>query len=110
MAKPGMLVIYDDRHVGRVLGRIEAPAENRGWLLVLQLGSTADFACLRTVNPATVHECRPNPSRFARWFFQPRLPLPDLVTHLASQGALSEAWIDSPLRPGATPASHRPAE
>jgi hypothetical protein len=103
MATPGMLVSYDDRHVGRVLGRIEAPTENQGWLFVLQLGSTADFACLRSVDPATVHQCRPNPSRFARWFFQSRLPAPDLVAHLATQGALSEAWIDSPaLREGTT--------
>jgi hypothetical protein len=111
LAAPGMLLVYGDRHLGRVLGRIEAPAESRGWLLVLQLGSTADFACLRSVDPATVHECRPNPARFARWFFQPHLPAPDLVAHLATQGALTEAAIDPPtLRPAATPARHRPAE
>jgi len=111
LAAPGMLVIYGDRHLGRVLGRIEAPAEIRGRLLVLQLGSTADFACLRSVDPASVRECRPNPSRFARWFFQPHLPAPDLVAHLAAQARLSDAWIDPPvLRPGAAPAKHRPAE
>jgi hypothetical protein len=111
LAAPGMLVVYGDRHLGRVLGRIEAPAEHRGWLLVLQLGSTADFACLRTVDPATVHECRPNPTRFARWFFQPSLPSPDVVAHLAGQGYLSESWIDRlTWKPGASLAGHRPAD
>src|SRR5580700_848011 len=94
----GCWSLYGDRHLGRVLGRIEAPAEHRGWLLVLQLGSTADFACLRWVDPASVRECRPNPRRFARWFFQPSLPAPDLVAHLAVQGYLSECWIDRPRR------------
>jgi hypothetical protein len=110
-AAPGMLVLYGDGHLGRVLGRIEAPAENRGWLLVLQLGSTADFACLRSVEPARVRACGPNPSRFTRWFFQPHLPAPDLVAHLADQGALSEVWIDllTP-RPAAAPARRRPAK
>ena len=111
LAAPGMLVVYGDLHLGRVLGRIEAPAELRGWLLVLQLSSPADFAYLRWIEPASVRECRPNPSRFARWFFQPSLPAPDLVAHLAEQGSLSEPWIDRlTWRPGAAPVRHRPAE
>jgi hypothetical protein len=110
LAAPGMLVTYGDGHLGRVLGRIEAPAELRGWLLVLQLSSTADFAYLRWIEPASVRECRRNPSRFARWFFQPHLPTPDLVAHLADQARLSEAWIDPPALPrGAAPAKRRPA-
>jgi hypothetical protein len=63
MATPGMLVIYYDRHVGRVLGRIEAPAENRGWLFVLQLGGTADFACLRSVGDRPRMQAEPKPLR-----------------------------------------------
>ena len=111
MAAPGMLLTYGDGHFGRVLGRIEAPAEHRGWLLVLQLSSTADFAYLRWIDPESVRECRPNPSRFARWFFQPHLPTPDLVAHLADQARLSEAWIEPPaLPPGAAPARRRPAK
>jgi hypothetical protein len=110
-AAPGMLVVYGDCHLGRVLGRIEAPAEDRGALLVLQLGSTADFAYLRRVDPADVLECRPNPRRFARWFFQTRLLAPDVVAQLAARGTLSERFIaELTLPPCAAPAKHSPAE
>lgn len=111
VAAPGMLVVYGDHHLRRVLGRLESPAASRCWLVVLQLGSTADFACLRWVDPTSVLQCRPNPGRFARWFFQASLPAPDVLAHLAAQGSLSEHGIaESPSGPGAAPGREQPAE
>ena len=110
VAAPGMLVVYGDHQLGRVLGRLESPAASRGWLVVLQLGSTADFACLRWVDPVSVVQCRPNPGRFAGWFFQASLPAPDLLAHLAAQGSLNERGIaESPSEPGPAPGRQPPA-
>ncbi len=110
VAAPGMLVVYGDHHLGRVLGRLESPAASRGWLVVLQLGSTADFACLRWVDPASVVQCRPNPGRFASWFFQASLPTPDALAHLAARGSLSERGMaELPSGPATAPGRQPPA-
>jgi hypothetical protein len=96
---------YDDdgreRHIGRVLGRVDAPGDGPAvppveeWLAVLTLNDTASSACIRWIHPLLVYECRSASTALAAFFFQPTESLPSLpaIHKLDALGSLSESYI-----------------
>lgn len=83
--------------IGRVLGRIEAPADAEGWLYVLTLGTDACHLYPLWVKPewvSTVQDQDRLPAALLAWFTQPQLPNPKIVAQLANYGSLSVSYID----------------
>ena len=110
-AKVGDLVVYkeaymDDSHslrAARMIGTIDyAPPIGddtkpvKGYLLVLALSNDCTHCYERWINPKDVIEVRDNPSAFAAWFFQDRLPDADTARRLAEYGGLNDRSLREP--------------
>jgi hypothetical protein len=102
-AKPNDLIEYTEdsiTRVGRVLGRCLSPAgaglEAFDGLAVLTLSTDGTFCYPRWVEAADVVRITDPCTQFARWFFQAKLPTPDVVLQLSHHGTLAERYIANP--------------
>lgn len=106
--KPGWWVQYRESYVdgtsgtrvGRVLGRVDAPASGDipaivGHVSVLALSDLLTYGYIRWIAPEDILEATAQPpARLLAWITGP-LPTPDLVHRLADYGTVSEEYIDN---------------
>lgn len=127
--RPGNWIVYREeytdqsfaRRVGRVLGRVEAPAvpdakypceRIDGHISVLALANDLSHAYIRWVDPADVLEVRDTPPAKLLAWITGELPNPEMVHKLSAYGTLSERHIDkvdhhvTAWRAGMSPAAY----
>lgn len=106
-ARPGYWIGFSmdgtasDYQVGRVLGRVDAPAIGedkepiKGWIVALVLSRDATFCFERWIHPDWVKDCvARRPQAFLSWFTGDEMPT-DIPTaiRLCETGVLSEQHI-----------------
>lgn len=110
-AKTGMWITYRENDAagnpmhyrsGRVLGRVDAPAvpserfpceRIEGFVSVLALSDSMQYAYIRWINPADVAEVSIYPpAKLMAWITGP-LPDADIVHKLSHYGTISESYI-----------------
>lgn len=108
-ARYGDIVAYQfpdgtQTFTGRMLGRIDAPAEYhpttketipacKGWLCILTFNETLTGAYPRWVNPAWVRDVRSMPQHIPALLMAPKLPWSaETLLRLAAYGTLSEPF------------------
>ena len=104
-ASPGDVVAWrydgesDRTHFGRVMGRVDCPADGpgcpavKGWLCVLKMNDTCTHCYPVWVDPKHVTEVRNAPKALPTWFFADKLPAIADVLRMSAYGSLSEEYI-----------------
>lgn len=107
IAKPGNYIVFttgeDACHVGRVLGRVDAPPDGtvpevKNHIAVLMLAKNMRHAHIMFADPDTVLEIYERPPRkLVMWLLQDRLPSVTEIFRLNRNGSMSESHIDRPM-------------
>lgn len=93
-AEPGFFLVLDNGNFARMLGVITDPGDCEGNILVIQMSDNGRFAFERWVDPKNVREVYEKPPSALWSFFTGELPDGRTVIDLASNGTLSESYIE----------------